>query len=155
MRNPFLIGIIVLYGTLRKIINHIFLLEQFDNEKLAKYLRCLLKATLSSDPDYPLRVMDDICRLVKQCASVSYVSKGPKGVFLLMNIQTQNPIPPLELEWFVTTAFNHGVDLFGAHEDELSKKWISHALTLAHYHQDGGELEQELQKRQINLKWDS
>ncbi|KAI2473487.1 meiosis protein SPO22/ZIP4 like-domain-containing protein [Annulohypoxylon bovei var. microspora] len=127
----------VLYSTLRKIINHIFSLERFDNEKLAKYLRCLLKATLASEPEFPLRIMDDICRLVKQCAD------GEK------------PIPPQEIEWFTTTAFNHGVDLYGVNEDEPSRKWVSHALTLAHYHKDGGVLEQELQKRQISLKWDS
>ncbi|KAI5864321.1 meiosis protein SPO22/ZIP4 like-domain-containing protein [Durotheca rogersii] len=119
----------VLYSALRKIINHIFSLERFDNEKLAKYLRCLLKATLASEPEFPLRIADDICRLVKQCAG--------------------------EVEWFATTAFNHGVDLFGVNEDELSKQWIGHALTLAHYHQDGGDLERELQKRQVNLRWDS
>ncbi|KAI1780406.1 hypothetical protein F4818DRAFT_450936 [Hypoxylon cercidicola] len=127
----------VLYSTLRKVINNIFSLERFDNEKLAKYLRCLLKATLSSEPEFPLKVMDDICRLVKQCAG------SPK------------PLPPTEVEWFTTVAFNHGVDLFGAKEDDLSKQWIAHALTLAHYHADGGVLEQELQKRQICLKWDS
>ncbi|KAI1210704.1 uncharacterized protein F4807DRAFT_56418 [Annulohypoxylon truncatum] len=127
----------VLYSTLRKIINYIFSLERFDSEKLAKYLRCLLKATLASDPEFPLKIMEDICRLVKQCAD------------------TQKPIPSQEVEWFATTAFNHGVDLYGVNEDELSRKWVSHALTLAHYHQDGGDLERELQKRQISLKWDS
>ncbi|KAI1106803.1 SPO22-domain-containing protein [Jackrogersella minutella] len=127
----------VLYSTLRKIINHIFSLERFDNEKLAKYLRCLLKATLASEPEFPLKTMEDICRVVKQCAD------------------SQKPIPPEEVEWFTTTAFNHGVDLYGASEDELSKKWISNALTLAHYYQDDGDLERELQKRQIGLKWDS
>ncbi|OTA65448.1 SPO22-domain-containing protein [Hypoxylon sp. EC38] len=127
----------VLYSMLRKIINEIFLLEKFDNEKLAKYLRCLLKVMLASDPEHPLKIMEDICRLVKQCA------------------ESQQPIPPQEVEWFTTTAFNHGVDLYGVNEDELSKQWIAHALTLAHYHQDGGDLERELQKRQISLNWDS
>ncbi|KAI2778846.1 SPO22-domain-containing protein [Daldinia loculata] len=127
----------VLYSTLRKIINQIFSLEHFDNEKLAKYLRCLLRATLASEPEYPLKIMEDICRLVKQCAG------------------SEKPIPSLEVEWFTTTAFNHGVDLYGINEDELSKQWIAHALTLAHYHEDGGDLERELQKRQISLKWDS
>ncbi|KAI1474952.1 SPO22-domain-containing protein [Daldinia eschscholtzii] len=127
----------VLYSTLRRIINHIFSLEHFDNGKLAKYLRCLLKATLASEPEYPLKIMDDICKLVKQCAS------------------SKRPIPPLEVEWFTATAFNHGVDLYGINEDELSKQWIAHALTLAHYHEDGGDMERELQKRQISLKFDS
>ncbi|OTA88788.1 hypothetical protein M434DRAFT_23602 [Hypoxylon sp. CO27-5] len=130
-------GAIFLYSMLRKIINEIFLLEKFDNEKLAKYLRCLLKVMLASDPEHPLKIMEDICRLVKQCA------------------ESQQPIPPQEVEWFTTTAFNHGVDLYGVNEDELSKQWIAHALTLAHYHQDGGDLERELQKRQISLNWDS
>ncbi|KAI0843290.1 meiosis protein SPO22/ZIP4 like-domain-containing protein [Hypoxylon sp. FL0890] len=127
----------VLYSTLRKIINQIFSLEQFDNEKLAKYLRCLLKVTLVLEPEFPLKIMEDICRLVKQCTD------------------SQKPIPHQEVEWFTTTAFNHGIDLYGVNEDELSKKWIENALTLAHYHQDGGDLERELQKRQISLKWDS
>lgn len=70
-------------------------------------------------------------------------------------MQSPKPLPAVEVEWFTTTAFNHGVDLFGVKEDDLSKKWIAHALTLAHYHEDGGDLEQELQKRQISLKWDS
>ncbi|OTB03528.1 hypothetical protein M426DRAFT_73943 [Hypoxylon sp. CI-4A] len=125
----------VLYSTLRKVINHIFTLERFDNAKLAKYLRCLLKSTLASEPKYPLMVMEDISRLVKQCAD------------------SQKSIPFEEVEWFIATAFNHGVDLYGANDDESSKKWITHALTLAHYHQDGGDMERVLQERQISLKW--
>ncbi|KAI1084000.1 meiosis protein SPO22/ZIP4 like-domain-containing protein [Whalleya microplaca] len=127
----------VLYTTLRKIINEIHSLDHFDLEKLAKYMRCLLKATLSSEPEYPLKIIEETSTLVKQ-------QIGKKELF-----------PPLELEWFITTAFNHGVELFGANEDELSKRWIAHAFTLAHYHQDGGDLERELQKRHTNLKWDS
>ncbi|RYC63614.1 hypothetical protein CHU98_g2598 [Xylaria longipes] len=46
--------------------------------------------------------------------------------------------PPTELEWIIITAFNHGVDLFGVHEDELSKAWVFHALNIAHYLPDGG-----------------
>ena len=47
------------------------------------------------------------------------------------------------------------LNLYGINEDELSKQWIAHALTLAHYHEDGGDMERELQKRQISLKFDS
>jgi hypothetical protein len=54
-----------------------------------------------------------------------------------------------------TTAFNHGIDLYGSNEDEASKAWIAHAFTLAHYHQDGGEMEKMLHERHENLKWDS
>ncbi|RYP76844.1 hypothetical protein DL771_001580 [Monosporascus sp. 5C6A] len=67
----------------------------------------------------------------------------------------QATFPPLELEWLITTAFNHGVDLYCNDESELSKKWIVHAFTLAHYHQDGGDLEALLQERYTKLKWDA
>lgn len=60
----------------------------------------------------------------------------------------------MELEWIVITAFNHGVDLYGVHEDELSQAWIFHSLTIAHYLEDGGELERQLQDRHTKLKWD-
>jgi hypothetical protein len=56
----------VLYATLRKIINAIWKLEHFDTEKLAKYLRCLLQATLSLDAEQPLKVIEEICEVVKQ-----------------------------------------------------------------------------------------
>jgi hypothetical protein len=58
------------------------------------------------------------------------------------------------MEWFISTTFNHGIDLYGSHEDELSNEWIAHAFTLAHYHQDGGELERQLQEKHTTLKWD-
>lgn len=60
----------------------------------------------------------------------------------------------MELEWIVITAFNHGVDLYGFHEDELSRDWVSNALTMAHYLQDDGELERQLQGKYTKLKWD-
>lgn len=63
-------------------------------------------------------------------------------------------MPATEIEWFVATAFNHGVDLYGSGEDELSKKWLQHAMTLAHYYQDGGVLEKDLQERCTRLQWD-
>ncbi|KAI0601756.1 meiosis protein SPO22/ZIP4 like-domain-containing protein [Biscogniauxia sp. FL1348] len=126
----------VLHTTLRKLINYIWELEHFDHDKLAKYMRCLLKATLPLEPEVPLRVIEEICDMVKQ------------------SVETQNLFPPLELEWFTTTAFNHGVDLYSSHDDELSKQWLAHAFTLAHYHQDGGVLEQQLQEKHTNLKWD-
>jgi hypothetical protein len=60
----------------------------------------------------------------------------------------------VELEWIVITAFNHGLDLYGMHEDELSKAWVSHALSIAYYLGDGGELERQLQDNYTKLKWD-
>lgn len=63
-------------------------------------------------------------------------------------------MPDTEIEWFIATTFNHGVDLYGSGEDELSKKWLQHAMTLAHYYQDGGVLEKDLQERCTRLQWD-
>lgn len=60
----------------------------------------------------------------------------------------------LELKWLITTAFNHGIDLYGSNEAELSKKWIGYALTLAHHYPDDGNYEKLLQKRYTKLKWD-
>ncbi|RYP22519.1 hypothetical protein DL765_001577 [Monosporascus sp. GIB2] len=127
----------VLYSTLRIIVNQIWALEVFDHAKTAKYMRCLLQATLSGPPEMSLNVMEEICSAVKQEADA------------------QVTFPPLELEWLITTAFNHGIDLYCSDESELSKNWIAHALTLAHYHQDGGDLEALLQERYTKLKWDA
>ncbi|KAH9898758.1 meiosis protein SPO22/ZIP4 like-domain-containing protein [Xylariomycetidae sp. FL2044] len=127
----------VLYATLRRIVNYIWHLERFDQEKLAKYMRCLLKATLPLEPDLSLKIIQATCDQVKQSAG------------------TMKACSALDTEWFATTAFNHGIDLYGNHEDELSKKWIAHAFTLAHYHQDGGDLERLLQEKHTKLKWDT
>ncbi|RYP34710.1 hypothetical protein DL767_004156 [Monosporascus sp. MG133] len=124
----------VLYSTLRIIVNQIWALELFDHAKTAKYMRCLVQATLSGPPETSLNVMEEICSAVKQEADA------------------QATFPPLELEWLITTAFNHGIDLYCNDESELSKNWIAHAFTLAHYHQDGGDLEALLQERYTKLK---
>ncbi|KAI1128228.1 meiosis protein SPO22/ZIP4 like-domain-containing protein [Nemania abortiva] len=126
----------VLYQTMRELINQIWSLENFGKEKLAKYMRCLLKITLPMEHQLPFNLIEEISTMIKQLAS------------------NENHFPPTELEWIAITAFNHGVDLYGIHEDELSKAWISHALTMAHYLRDGGELERQLQDKYTKLNWD-
>ncbi|KAI0503144.1 meiosis protein SPO22/ZIP4 like-domain-containing protein [Xylaria bambusicola] len=126
----------VLYQTMREIIDQTWKLEHFGYEKLAKYMRCLLKATLPMEHHIPLNLMGEISNMAKELANMN------------------KEFPPLELEWITVTAFNHGVDLYGAHEDDLSKAWISHALTIAHYLRDDNELEKQLQDRYTKLKWD-
>jgi hypothetical protein len=69
-------------------------------------------------------------------------------------MQTSQPFPSLELEWFTTTVFNNGVDLYRAKEDKLSRKWIEIAFNMARYHKDGGQLERILQEHYTHLKWD-
>ncbi|KAI1153268.1 meiosis protein SPO22/ZIP4 like-domain-containing protein [Nemania diffusa] len=126
----------VLYQTMRELVNQIWTIENFGKEKLAKYMRCLLKCTLPMEPKIPLNLIEEISTRVKQLST------------------TENYFPPTELEWITITAFNHGLDLYGIHEDELSQAWISHALSIAHYHQDDGELERQLQDKYTKLKCD-
>jgi hypothetical protein len=46
------------------------------------------------------------------------------------------------------------VDLFGRGQDDECKKWALKAISLAHYHGDGGTLERNLQDNFALLKWD-
>ncbi|KAI1165426.1 meiosis protein SPO22/ZIP4 like-domain-containing protein [Nemania serpens] len=127
---------LVLYQTMRELVNQIWTVQHFGDGKLAKYMRCLLKATLPMKHEIPLGLIGEISTMVKQLAG------------------SNNHFPPIELEWIVITTFNHGVDLYGIHEDKLSRAWISHALTMAHYLLDDGELERQLQEKYTKLKWD-
>ncbi|KAJ3573769.1 hypothetical protein NPX13_g4582 [Xylaria arbuscula] len=126
----------VLYQIMREIVNQIWKLEHFDDRKLAKYMRCLLKATLHMEHQIPLTFIAEVSAMIKELASKN------------------KAFPPVELEWITITAFNHGVDLYGIHEDGLSKAWIAHALTIAHHLPDDNELEMQLRDRYTKLKWE-
>ena len=60
----------MLYSTLRRIVNEIWLLERFEVDKLAKYMRCLLQTTLASDADLPLRVVEEVIHLAREASQV-------------------------------------------------------------------------------------
>ncbi|KAI0395928.1 meiosis protein SPO22/ZIP4 like-domain-containing protein [Xylariaceae sp. FL0594] len=117
----------VLHQTMRELVTQIYALEQFDIHVLAKYLRCLLKATLPTDHKISLDLIKEIGIMVKHGANA------------------KRQYPQHELEWAAITAFNHGLDLFHNDQEELSNAWISQALTLAHLLQDAGQLERQLQ----------
>ncbi|KAK7980960.1 hypothetical protein PG989_013417 [Apiospora arundinis] len=125
----------VSYSTLRVLIDEIWNLEGFDIEKLAKYMRCLVQIALSSKTEISVKVVDDVCWYVKGAAT------------------TETPFPRIELEWMATTCFNHGLDLYGSNEEELSQKWIESALSMAHFLRDDGAFERHLQERYTSLKW--
>lgn len=141
----------VLYSTIRAIINEIWQMERFDVNKLAKWLHCLLLAVVP-DPQLSLQLIEETCGRVQQAAKVGIITCVVLKVLKLW--QTDKPFPSQELEWFVTTTFNHGVDYYDKREDELSKKWISHAFTLVHYHLDDGVLEKKLRDHYSRLEWD-
>ena len=67
-----IVRFLVLYNTLRKLVNCIWDLDHFEHAKLAKYMRCLLKATLPLEPEVPLRVIEETCNMVKQTVEVSH-----------------------------------------------------------------------------------
>jgi hypothetical protein len=69
------------------------------------------------------------------------------------SLQTEEKFPPEELEWLVTMAFNHAVDLYAANEDEPCREWATKSINLAHYCEDGGSLERACQDRYLKLKF--
>lgn len=61
----------VIYSTMQLIINEIFALEEFDNQKLAKYLRCMFQAILPLDDSLALRVVDQAIQIANEGNQVS------------------------------------------------------------------------------------
>ncbi|KAK0634593.1 meiosis protein SPO22/ZIP4 like-domain-containing protein [Bombardia bombarda] len=126
----------VLYSTMRKIVNEIWVLETFDAVKLAKYTRCLFQATLPLDDGLTMSLLDEACNKARELR------------------ENEGSWPEEELEWMATTAFNHSIDCYGAHESERAKEWATKAMNLAHYCSDGGGLERALQGRYMSLNLD-
>lgn len=55
-----------MFGTMGLIINEIFELEQFDSEKLAKYIRCLFQATLPLDDSMAIQLIDQAIDIAQE-----------------------------------------------------------------------------------------
>ncbi|KAL2116517.1 hypothetical protein VTJ04DRAFT_8685 [Mycothermus thermophilus] len=125
----------ILYSTIRKIVNEIWILERFDAAKLAKYTRCLFQATLPLDDGLAMRLLDDVCGKARELK------------------QRQAIWPGEELEWIVTTSFNHAIDCYGVRELERAKEWATKAINLAHYCPDQ-RLEEILQRKYLRLNLD-
>ncbi|KAK4242198.1 meiosis protein SPO22/ZIP4 like-domain-containing protein [Achaetomium macrosporum] len=125
----------VLYSTMRKIVNEIWVLESFDAVKLAKYTRCLFHATLPLDDGLAMRLLDEACSKARELR------------------ESEANWPEEELEWMAITAFNHAIDCYSAHEAERAKEWATKAINLAHYCNDG-RLEEILQSKYLRLSFD-
>jgi hypothetical protein len=67
--------------------------------------------------------------------------------------QSEANWPEEELEWMATTAFNHAIDCYSAHEMERAKDWAAKAINLAHYCNDS-RLEEILQSKYLRLRFD-
>lgn len=68
---------------MRLIINQIFELEQFDNRRLAKYIRCIFQAMLPMDDTLALQVVEQALQIARegnQVRSFSLQTKVPSYV---------------------------------------------------------------------------
>ncbi|KAI3556409.1 hypothetical protein CABS01_03819 [Colletotrichum abscissum] len=111
-------------------------LEKMKGDRLAKYIRCMFHAVLPLDAALGQRLM-------KQAVDVARDSR-----------KSQHPFPAEELEWLVTVGFNQAVDAYNVRHDDECNTWADLALNLAHYADDGGELEKTVQENRMKLKFD-
>lgn len=78
---------------------------------------------------------------------------GDSRTRVLTFFQSEAGWPEEEIEWMATTAFNHAIDCYSAHETERSKEWAGKAINLAHYCSDP-RLEEILQGKYLRLSFD-
>lgn len=65
---------------MRAIINQIFELEDFDNQRLAKYVRCMFQAILPLDDNLALQVVDQALQIAREGSQVfEYQPAGLAG----------------------------------------------------------------------------
>ncbi|UZP34115.1 hypothetical protein NXS19_001931 [Fusarium pseudograminearum] len=123
----------VVYGTMRLIINEIYLLEGFDNKRLAKYIRCLFKAILPLDDRLALQVIGQTVKVAREGS------------------QVQTPFPADDLDYIVAATFNHAIDISRRGDEGLCQQWALKALELAEYMDDGGDMRDSLRKRAAEI----
>ncbi|KAH8778487.1 meiosis protein SPO22/ZIP4 like-domain-containing protein [Diaporthe sp. PMI_573] len=126
-----------LFSVLRKIINQISALEDCDPVKLAKYTRCLFQAVAPSRDDLAGRLLEEACIMARD-------AHGTPAAW-----------PSEELEWIASTAYNHCIDMWGQNEMESCTWWAQKAMSIAHFCDDGGHLEEKLQRKYAKLKLDT
>lgn len=56
---------------MRLIINEIFALEKFDNQQLAKYIRCMFQSILPLDDNLALQVIDQALQIAREGTQAS------------------------------------------------------------------------------------
>lgn len=64
-------AITVLYSTMRKLVNEVWVVEAFDAVKLAKYTRCLFQATLPLDDTLAMNLLEESCKKARELRDVS------------------------------------------------------------------------------------
>ena len=57
---------------MRLIINEIFTLEEFDHQRLAKYIRCMFQAILPLDDNLALQVVEQALQIAREGSQVCF-----------------------------------------------------------------------------------
>lgn len=89
----------VVYSTMRLIINEIFLLEQFDNQRLAKYIRCMFQAILPLNDNLALQVAEQAVQIAREGSQVNdalsllLLSADTFSRELILGYRCRNPFP--------------------------------------------------------------
>ncbi|KAL3427171.1 hypothetical protein PVAG01_00680 [Phlyctema vagabunda] len=125
----------VMIATLKEIINHTWAVERIAIPKMAIYMRCLFQSTGLDNLPASEELLDRIR---------DFVAGGAKS---------EQPYPSEELEWIVTRVFNRAVDLYITEDEDACKRWADKAISIAHYHNDGGALEKLLQDKFLLLSF--
>ncbi|KAF5598425.1 transcription factor [Fusarium pseudocircinatum] len=123
----------VVYGTMRLIINEIFSLEQFDNQQLAKYMRCMFQAILPLDDNLAFQVVEQAVQIAREGS------------------QMQKPFPAEDLDWIIATTFNHAIDVLARGDEDLCQQWAMKALDLTEHMDDNGDMRDMLRERVVKL----
>ncbi|EMT64620.1 hypothetical protein FOC4_g10007298 [Fusarium odoratissimum] len=126
-------GNVVVYGTMRLIINEIFSLEQFDNQQLAKYMRCMFQAILPLDDNLAFQVVEQAAQIAREGS------------------QMQKPFPAEDLDWIIATTFNHAIDILARGDEDLCQQWAMKALDMTEYMDDNGDMRDMLRERVVKL----
>jgi len=93
---------------MQKIINQSWRGERNNTPKLARWLRCVFRMTLTTNTDISLQILDQVVGLCNN-----------------------NKYPQDELEWLASTAFNQAVDCHCASDTGGAQIWGEKALNLA------------------------
>ncbi|KAI9792394.1 MAG: hypothetical protein M1816_002278 [Peltula sp. TS41687] len=126
---------------LRKIIHACARLQEMDNAKLSRWIRCLFQIALPSNLNIAEQVLNQVILI---CESPSKANSSQ--------------YPTDELEWLATTTFNRAVDFYCASDDQACKRWAEKALIIAGLirENDGsrpGGLRDLLESKYLSLSW--
>ncbi|KAK5997795.1 hypothetical protein PT974_00156 [Cladobotryum mycophilum] len=125
----------VMFASMRLIINEIFELEEFDHEKLAKYIRCMFQVILPLDEGSAFQLVEQALQIAREGKDVA------------------KRFPDTELEWLVATVFNHAIDYYARGDEDHCHRWALKAMDLAEYVDEGSGLRNSLQTKFAKLRF--